>query len=256
MRAPYLRTGYLRLSVTLVTAAEESDESKTIEKIELLGGKVTRDDESPDHPVTGSSDLQGSSKFGDKYCHLLRSFSHLTTINVGDTHITDAGLKGLNEQQHLTDLSLNGTQITDAGLNEVRHCKNLTSLELLNTKVTVSGMTDLCKSLPNLRIYNEPAAIQRVQQLGGRILRVDKRRDRPVITLVVQSDGRLSENDLYLLGEFRHVTTLTLQNTPITDAGLKQVRHLKKLKRLSLWNIEITDAGLKELGRSYKFERA
>ena len=47
----------LIMSGTFLVAEEGSDESKTIAKIELLGGKVTRNETLPDRPVI---DLPGS----------------------------------------------------------------------------------------------------------------------------------------------------------------------------------------------------
>ena len=41
--------------------------------------------------------------------------------------------------------------------------------------------------------------------------------------------------------------TLDLRETPLTDAGLKNIAPLASLKRLELWNTHITDAGMVHL---------
>jgi hypothetical protein len=53
--------------------ADDFDESKAIERIESLGGKVWRDDTIPFRSVTGV-DLHGNKKFNETDLHLLRSF--------------------------------------------------------------------------------------------------------------------------------------------------------------------------------------
>ena len=59
-------------------------------------------------------------------------------------------------------------------------------------------------------------------------------------------EGKLTEADL------EKVTELTLANTKITDAGLKEVAKLQKLTRLILYHTRITDAGLKEVAKLQK----
>ena len=54
------------LAASLVVADDNLDEAKAIKKIELLGGKVTRDEMLPGRPVIGV-DLYGSKKFNDKH---------------------------------------------------------------------------------------------------------------------------------------------------------------------------------------------
>src|SRR3954462_3404784 len=94
-------------SSQLVIAEDTSDESKTIAKIELLGGKVERDDNLPGHPVVGVS-LEGSTRFDDRYVWLFTIFHSLQRLDLSDTKVTDAGLKTLPELGHLVELNLFG----------------------------------------------------------------------------------------------------------------------------------------------------
>ncbi len=60
--------------------------------------------------------------------------------------------------------------------------------------------------------------------------------------------NHLTNADLKVLGEFKHLTSLELYlNRGITDAGLKDLAPLKELRKLNLTGTSITDAGLKEL---------
>jgi internalin A len=91
MRFQFALIAVVVLAASLVVADDTLDEARAIEKIELLGGKVTRDESLPARPVIGVS-FERNYKFGDKYIHLLRPFKNLATLNLIGTQITDSGL--------------------------------------------------------------------------------------------------------------------------------------------------------------------
>ena len=61
-------------------------------------------------------------------------------------------------------------------------------------------------------------------------------------------EGKLTEADL------EKVLWLYMDESQITDAGLKEVAKLQKLEVLYLNNTKITDAGLKEVAKLQKLE--
>lgn len=71
-------------------------QSKVIGKIELLGGKVMRDETLPDHPVVGI-DFELSKRFSHKHIHLLKSFKNLKSLNLIGIKISNNDLKELQE---------------------------------------------------------------------------------------------------------------------------------------------------------------
>ena len=81
MRASSLLLISFVLAATLLAADDSLDESKAIEKIEVLGGKVTRDETLPSHPVVSIS-LQSSDRLNDNYLHLLKRFDQLNTLDL------------------------------------------------------------------------------------------------------------------------------------------------------------------------------
>jgi len=56
---------------------------------------------------------------------------------------------------NVTTLDLGRTQVTDAGLKELAGLKQLTTLELRFTKVTVAGLKELRAALPECKITNK-----------------------------------------------------------------------------------------------------
>ena len=67
------------VTANVIDAEENADESKTVAKIELLGGRITRDDTMSDRPVVGI-DFRVNEKIGDGYMRLFRTFSDLKRV--------------------------------------------------------------------------------------------------------------------------------------------------------------------------------
>lgn len=64
----------------------------------------------------------------------------------------DAGLANLKGLTKLSTLELGETQITDAGLVHLKDLTNLTELYLYRTHVTDAGVKELEQALPSLKI--------------------------------------------------------------------------------------------------------
>ncbi len=70
-------------------------------------------------------------------------------LDLGDTDVTDAGLKELAGLMSPQSLNLGGPQVTDAGLKDLAGLKSLRTLDLSFTQVTDAGLKDLViHSLP------------------------------------------------------------------------------------------------------------
>ena len=76
----------------------------------------------------------------------------MTLDALGDTRVTDAGLKHVKEVKSLHRLDLRMTQVTDAGLKELKECRGLQRLILFETLVTDAGLRELETARPDLRI--------------------------------------------------------------------------------------------------------
>jgi formylglycine-generating enzyme required for sulfatase activity len=98
-----------QVNVAFVLAEEELDETKAIAKIELLGGKVERDETLPGHPVVGIS-FKNSKLFNEKHLHLLNGFKHLNELDLGDLTITENGAKSVSQPFVLTKLLMDANQ--------------------------------------------------------------------------------------------------------------------------------------------------
>ena len=85
----------------------------------------------------------------------------LVWLNLGNTNITDSGMKIIAKLNNLTRVYLNNTAITDNGLVQLKTTKQLRYINLINTKITAKGLVPL-KDLKELRsIYLYQSAINK-----------------------------------------------------------------------------------------------
>jgi Leucine-rich repeat (LRR) protein len=101
--------------INRVHATDKLD--KAIERIQSLGGQIKRDEKLPGRPLTEIT-LRGNAFDGN--VPELRFFTNLTKLDLGDTDITDAGLKEVSGLKNLKVLYLRGTKISDASVTELR----------------------------------------------------------------------------------------------------------------------------------------
>jgi uncharacterized membrane protein/mono/diheme cytochrome c family protein len=80
----------------------------------------------------------------------------LVWLNLGNTSMTDSGMKIIAKLNNLTRLYLNNTAITDHGLLQLKAAKQLRYVNLVNTKITAKGLTSLkdLKELQSIYLYH------------------------------------------------------------------------------------------------------
>jgi Leucine-rich repeat (LRR) protein len=81
----------------------------------------------------------------------LKALSHLTSLCIDESNVTDAGLDHLKDMTQLEVLDIWDTNITDAGLSRLVHLTNLKGLTLHNTLITDDGLEPL-KTMTSLRV--------------------------------------------------------------------------------------------------------
>src|SRR5437588_5391625 len=96
---------------------------------------------------------------------------------------------------------------------------------------------------------DEASAVHAVENLGGKVTRDDKLPGNPVIGVNLGGlfPGKVTDADLKELKHLKQLTTLSLAGAQVTDAGLKELKDLKQLTSLNLGGTQVTDVGLKEL---------
>ena len=72
------------------------------------------------------------------------------------------------------------------------------------------------------------------------------------VTSLFLNDTKITDAGLKDVAKLQQLTTLFLHGTKITDAGLKEVAKLQKLEMLWLRDTKITDEGLKDVAKLQK----
>lgn len=230
----------LGLACALATAraSDDVEESAVIAKIEILGGKISKDESLPGKPVTAVN-FQRGKRFNEKHLHLVTSFKSLKTLDLNGVKLTESGaevisgidsllslnlfntdasddaLKQISKLSNLTKLDVGGRQITDIGVKEISNLKKLKKLSVKNTAMTDDGLRELC-SIPELTILD----------LEG---------------------NKLTPAGITELTRLKRLSTLSLLNVRLTDRELKQLSELKQLKNLIFSESRTTESGLTEL---------
>ena len=141
---------FLLLAASSLVAGEAEDNA--VAAVEKLGGVIHRDDKLPGHPVVGV-DLS-ETQVTDADLKGLAALTNLTDLHLGHTKITNAGLKHLAGCKELTKLSTS-LHMTNAGLKELANIKKLSSLKVCTRYVTNDGIKDLAalKNLTSIDFY-------------------------------------------------------------------------------------------------------
>ena len=235
----------------------------------------------------------------------LAGLRHLTSLSLNETKVTDVGMKEVGGLKSLQEIGLFDTKVTGAGLKELAGLKNLSSLYLKEdqitdmtlrslreigllyvimqargktigvrpkspddivslmlseTKVTDEGLKEVTglKNLKLLWLKNEQitdAALRTLRENGllhTLVGKMQKQGGAPMsaddIEAVYLNNTRVTDNGLKELAGLNNLTELFLDfNTQVTDGGLKELAGMKNLQKLSLFSTKVTDVGLKEL---------
>ncbi len=92
----------------------------------------------------------------------------------------------------------------------------------------------------------EDQAVKAVEKVGGMVVRDDKDPAKPVVEVNLHAT-KVTDAGLRELAGLKRLRSLDLDDTQVTDKGLKELAALEGLQTLKLGNTQVTDAGLKEL---------
>jgi Leucine Rich repeat len=170
----------------------------------------------------------------------LRGLDRLRTLNLAGSKVTSQGLVHLTDLPELRELRLWGDGIDDAALEHIGAITSLTQLDLSGTQVTGSGFKHLA-AIPRLRVlylHWAPVGDEAMESLKE-LTRLDQL---CLDETLVSDKGLVHVGELYEL-EMLHIAS----KAEVTDAGLKHLHGLDRLKELQIRPGQITEAGLSKL---------
>jgi internalin A len=187
------------------------------------------------------------SNASDKDLKQLAHVKKLRSLCLWKTQVTDAGLQQLAGLKELTWLDLSETAITGSGLKHLAPLKNLTTLYLDVKQLTDANLHTL-RDIGLLHAVAHASSkftsSTHLRELRG--LHIPRPRSAAEVTSFRLQESKVSDVGLKALAGFKNLNSLDISHTAVTDAGLKELRSFKKLASLDLSKTSVTGAGLKE----------
>jgi Leucine-rich repeat (LRR) protein len=196
----------------------------------------------------------------------VKPLANLKILYLNHIQVGDIGLEQLKPLTKLETLNLDGTQVTDKGLKHLHFMSRLRDLNLAGTKVTAEGAAELQQILPNCNIRDPQRTIAEYWLSHGGIVGIrtpDGEReiraanDLPptgvfhVVMLNLENNPHFRADGGELIGKvLTYLRVLKLNDTQVSDEGLKHLARLTNLQELDLRGTNVTAAGVAELRKA------
>jgi hypothetical protein len=168
----------------------------------------------------------------------LASHPQLELINLMSTKITDAGMKHVTALTAIRTFSIERTAVTDAGLENLKGCSNLKTLYLGGSRVTGPGLKHLEKlPIEYLSFAYSPVDDSIVEHIVAH---------KHIKTLGLD-DTKVTDACLPALARLERLETLWLDNCAITDAAIPHFKRFTRLKKLHVQNTRLSPQGFARL---------
>lgn len=185
-------------------------------------------------------DLKGADGVTDSGLVHLRRLREITSLDLASTGATGACLTHLAGMSRMAHLHLPDTGVTDSALAQL---EGLTALERLESErvhegITDAGMAHLARlvNLKLLELHSPRITSRGLVHLRG------------MSHLIDLNLRGTAVDDLSPIRGMVSIKQLTLDQTPIDDAGIAPVSTLPHLTYLYLASTRVTDSGLSSIG--------
>ena len=195
----------------------------------------------------------------------LAKLAHLEQLSLSSKQITDVSLEHIAKMPALKKLWFQGCPITDAGLANIRNSPTIDYLLIHETKMTSAGLKNL-QTIPNLKILDldisptdnelpDWRAIAQFKQIErfrieGSAFSNDDMKHVKDLTQLIEFDADLKhpleDSGVSYLSSLTNLNNLRIQNSKITDEGLKALSDMDQLEYMTL-SCLATDQGLQTL---------
>jgi Leucine-rich repeat (LRR) protein len=225
--------------------------------------------------LAGMTDLEvldlGDSAITDAGLKHLAGMTKLRSLGLVKTKVTDDGLSSLAKMAELQHLGLGQTGVKGAGFEKVKGLAKLSGLDLTGTPFGDDGMKHLSAltALNSLQLAGTAVTDAGLEQLKGMeklgMLNLSKTKVTgtgfakagpfPNLSLLIMTDSQLGDAGIEHLAGLKQLDELYAQNTPLTGKGFAKLKGLMELRDIDVTGSKLDDAGLKELGELTKLDR-
>jgi Leucine-rich repeat (LRR) protein len=190
---------------------------------------------------------------------VLSQFRGLTSISLVGAKISDALLSSISKKHALRYVDLSHASIDDSNIKHLFSRRVFTKLSLAGTQLTVKGINDAIAGCPTFVLdigeldLNDDAMSQlKLKNQRGLILRGNPITDKSLepLTSLQYLDLSSTKCTGSALEHLTQVFTLKLDGTLVDDAVIAKLLSANSvLKNLSIRNTRVTDATLKDLAQ-------
>jgi Leucine Rich repeat len=177
-------------------------------------------------------------------------------IHLGNTKVTDEGLRSLQGLSHIRNLGLGeegpwdfsrhplpeASRITDAGLAHLAGLKQLQTLHIRGLVVTDAGLESLA-GLTGMHAL----ALSRTRVQGPGLASL---RSLPMLGYLELDGSTVTGKGLGFLSSLKSLGILSLKGVPLTDEGLTSLKALPSLNNLDIHGSGLSDDQVKDLQKS------
>ncbi|MBN2295420.1 MAG: hypothetical protein JXM70_23515 [Pirellulales bacterium] len=253
-------------SLTSTTATAQNHTPEQIkmanEMVDSLSIRVQRD---ANGNVVLLDTAANRSWVDDEQMQEILIFPKIASLTLEGPGITDALAPKIAKLQNLTMLALRNTLVGDKGVPQFVALKKLKIIDLrLSPLVSDKSMKTLA-TMPSLRavrlvganitddgvdsLLTLPSLVELdIRNCAGVTRKsIEKMASKKTLRTLKVGGAALDDKSLQLIADMRNITALSIETSPVTDAGVAQLGKLP-LKSLTLYQCpNLTDTGLKVL---------
>lgn len=159
----------------------------------------------------------------------LAELTSLQSLNIGGAQVTDAGVEALTALSNLRELTLGGNKLTDAGLQPLRQMPGLVSLDLGGTQRQDSGTWSVSFTQPGL---DAAATLKSLRQLRLNNTLISARgletlKILPLELLDLHDCPRINGEAIPILVGMRSLRLVDLTGTNMSTADVERLRKMR-----------------------------
>jgi len=158
----------------------------------------------------------------------------------GCSSVSDEGLKVLKGLKNLANLDLDGTRITPEGIKELKALKELHYIHLANDQITDKMLKGL----------HEAKLLHALHTAYAKDFKRPTGED--ALYRLSLSKTPITDAGIKELKDLTNIGELALEATNVTDAAIPDLKELKSLKRMDLKDTKITNEGFEDLRKTLK----
>jgi internalin A len=173
--------------------------------------------------------------------------SHITSLDLSGTKITDEALVSIEDLRNLSSLNLSNTQVTDAEMGRLAKQDCLCQLRVSRTRLGDEGLKHICEMFDSLSpLWEKDLDLSATNVSDAGLIHLRGL----ALNQLDLSDTQITDAGLQTLETSGGIRFLLLSNTQIADKGLESLSAIKRLDAVDLRRTSITDAGLPQLKKS------